>query len=138
MAPSVFPPQPRGLLDTLYVPDTWISGRGDDRYRRGLYTFFKRILPYPFYANFDAPSRETACVARNRSNTPLQALNLMNDQTFLEAARGTRQPHGLRDRARESPTGSPTDFVSVWAAGPPRRRLQELTALYRDQLENFS
>ncbi|MCY3777232.1 MAG: DUF1553 domain-containing protein, partial [Candidatus Aminicenantes bacterium] len=86
--PSVFPPQPRGLLDTLYVPDTWISGRGDDRYRRGLYTFFKRILPYPFYANFDAPSRETACVARKRSNTPLQALNLMNDQTFLEAARG--------------------------------------------------
>ena len=135
--PSVFPPQPQGLLDTLYAQDTWISGRGDDRYRRGLYTFFKRILPYPFYANFDAPSRETTCVARNRSNTPLQALNLMNDQTFLEAARGlasrmiSETGPGVADRIAHG-------FRLCLGRRSSEAEIEELTVLYRDQLESIS
>ena len=134
--PSVFPPQPAGLWDNLYVADTWITGRGDDRYRRGLYTFLKRIRPYPFYANFDAPSRETTCVVRSRSNTPLQALNLMNDRTFLEAARG------LADRMVSETGPAIADRIShgfrlCLGRRPSQEELQDLTALYRDQLENL-
>ena len=135
--PSVFPPQPAGLWDNLYVADTWITGRGDDRYRRGLYTFLKRIRPYPFYANFDAPSRETTCVARSRSNTPLQALNLLNDGTFLEAARGlagrmvSETGPGVADRIAHG-------FRLCLGRLPSEAELKELTALYRDQLENLS
>ena len=135
--PSVFPPQPAGLWDNLYVADTWITGRGDDRYRRSLYTFLKRIRPYPFYANFDAPSRETTCVARSRSNTPLQALNLMNDQTFLDAARGlasrmvSETGPGVADRIAHG-------FRLCLGRRPSETELKELTALYRDQLENLS
>ncbi len=134
--PSVFPPQPAGLWDNLYVADTWITGRGDDRYRRGLYTFLKRIRPYPFYANFDAPSRETTCVARSRSNTPLQALNLMNDRTFMEAARG------LAGRMVSETSPAVADRIAhgfrlCLGRRPSQEELRELTALYQDQLKNL-
>ena len=89
--PSVFPPQPEGLLEELYVPDHWTTSQGEDRYRRGLYTFWKRILTYPSFTIFDAPSRENACVRRTRTNTPLQALNLINDPVFLDALEGSRR-----------------------------------------------
>ncbi len=135
--PSVFPPQPARHWDNLYVADRWIAGRGDDRYRRGLYTFLKRIRPYPFFANFDAPTRETTCVARNRSNTPLQALNLMNDQTFLEAARGlagrmvSETGPGVTERIVYG-------FRLCLGRRPSEADLEDLTALYRDQLEHLS
>ena len=135
--PSVFPPQPARHWDNLYAADKWIAGRGDDRYRRGLYTFLKRIRPYPFFANFDAPTRETTCVARSRSNTPLQALNLMNDQTFLEAARGlasrmvSETGPGVTERIAYG-------FRLCLGRRPSEADLEDLTALYRDQLEHLS
>ncbi len=135
--PSVFPPQPKGLWDNLYVADTWITGRGDDRYRRGLYTFLKRIRPYPFYANFDAPSRESTCVARSRSNTPLQALNLMNDQTFLEAARGLAH-RMISETGPETADRISHGFRLSVGRRPSPGELQDLTALYRLQMQNLS
>ena len=135
--PSVFPPQPKGLWDNLYVADTWITGRGDDRYRRGLYTFLKRIRPYPFYANFDAPSREATCVARSRSNTPLQALNLMNDQTFLEAARGLAH-RMISETGPETADRISLGFRLCVGRRPSPGELQDLTTLYRLQVQNLS
>ncbi len=131
--PSVFPPQPDGLWDNLYVADTWVTGQGEDRYRRGLYTFLKRIRPFPFYANFDAPSRETTCVARTRSNTPLQALNLMNDEMFLEAARGLAR-RMASDAGPEVEKKIAHGFRLSLGRRPQHEEVKELTSLYQDQL----
>jgi uncharacterized protein DUF1553/uncharacterized protein DUF1549/cytochrome c len=85
--PSVYPPQPPGIWDMPYSDEVYVESQGEDRYRRGIYTFARRSAPYPTMTNFDAPSREVCTVRRTRTNTPLQALNLLNDQAFWEAAR---------------------------------------------------
>jgi hypothetical protein len=84
---SVFPPQPPGITsEGAYGPLAWNVSSGDDRYRRGIYTFAKRTTPYAMFATFDGPSGE-ACVARREvSNTPLQALTMLNDAVVVEAA----------------------------------------------------
>jgi mono/diheme cytochrome c family protein len=84
--PSVFPYQPDGVWDVPYSSLSWQTSKGEDRYRRGVYTFIRRTSPYPTMANFDGPSREICTVRRTRTNTPLQALNLLNDPAFFEAA----------------------------------------------------
>ena len=85
--PSVFPPQPPGIWDMPYNDDVYVESQGEDRYRRGIYIFARRSAPYPTMTNFDAPSREQCTVRRTRTNTPLQALNMLNDQAFWETAR---------------------------------------------------
>ncbi len=83
---SVRPPQPEGVGELMYAKKPWVADEGPERYRRGLYIFFQRTAPYPMLINFDAPTRLVAGVDRQRSNTPLQALNLLNDPAFFEAA----------------------------------------------------
>ena len=85
--PSVFPPQPAGVTsEGAYGLLNWTVSTGEDRYRRGMYTFAKRTAPYAMFGTFDAPSGEACVPRRETSNTPLQALTLLNDVVFLEAA----------------------------------------------------
>lgn len=105
--PSVRPPQPPGIAELTYAGSAhWVESRGDDRYRRGLYTWFQRTSPYPMLLTFDAPDANTCAVNRERSNTPLQALTLLNDAVFVECARAfaCRLVH-------EVPDGSPADRI---------------------------
>jgi hypothetical protein len=85
--PSVLPPQPAGVTDLSRGNLIWVTATGPDRYRRGMYTFWKRTSPYPGMTVFDAPTADEATVQRIRSNTPLQALTTLNDEVFVEAAR---------------------------------------------------
>jgi hypothetical protein len=86
--PSVFPPLPSGITNLSYANSfKWNLSKGEDRYRRGLYTFFKRTSPHPNLLTFDCPDSNVACVKRNRSNTPLAALVTLNNSTFTEAAK---------------------------------------------------
>ena len=87
--PSVFPPQPASVLDDHFIEGgfkIWPTSKGEERFRRGLYTFYKRTSVYPTFMTFDGPDRTVCTVKRPRSDTPLQALTLLNDTSFLEAA----------------------------------------------------
>jgi hypothetical protein len=86
--PSVRPPQPPGISELTYAGSAhWDTSVGPDRYRRGLYTWFQRTSPYPMLLTFDAPDANVCCVRRDRSDTPLQALTLLNDTVFVACAR---------------------------------------------------
>jgi hypothetical protein len=85
--PSVRPPQPKIGLNAAFGPGTdWTTSSGEDKYRRGLYTYWRRTTPYPSMVTFDAPNRNVCTVSRPRSNTPLQALVTLNDPVYVEAA----------------------------------------------------
>jgi hypothetical protein len=87
--PSVYPALPPGIAELSYAGNfKWETSEGADRYRRGMYTFFKRTSPHPNLITFDCPDANLTCVDRNRSNTPLQALVALNNESFAEAARG--------------------------------------------------
>jgi hypothetical protein len=84
--PSVFPPQPDGVMNLGQSRREWKASEGPDRYRRGMYTFFWRATPHPSLTVFDAPDAFSACTRRARSNTPLQSLTLLNDRAQYEFA----------------------------------------------------
>lgn len=99
--PSVRPPQPDGVLEEASYGATWKASEGADRYRRGIYTWIQRVVPYAQFATFDLPNANRSCSRRDRSNTPLQALTLLNDPVFVEAADAL-----ARRILRESPDAS--------------------------------
>ena len=85
--PSVYPPLPAGIADLSYAGNfKWTTSTGEDRHRRGMYTFFKRTAPHPNLTTFDCPDANLTCVERRTSNTPLQALVTLNNESFLEAS----------------------------------------------------
>lgn len=104
--PSVYPPAPDFLFQppVSYGPKIWKEEKGENRYRRAVYTFRYRSVPYPALQNFDAPNGDTSCVRRARSNTPLQALTVLNEPLFVESARAlaarTLAEGGATDRER--------------------------------------
>src|SRR5439155_8356440 len=87
LGPSVYPPQPEGLWQAAFNGErTWATSTGEDRYRRGIYTFWRRTVPYPSMAAFDAPSRGLCTVRRIRTNTPLQPVVTLNAAGYAEAS----------------------------------------------------
>ncbi len=106
--PSVFPPQPPGVTtEGAYGQLQWKVSEGPERYRRGLYTFSKRTAPFAMFATFDAPSGEVCVARREVSNTPLQALTLLNDPAFTEAA----QALGRMMAARTGTVAERVDYL---------------------------
>jgi len=124
--PGVFPPQPDGVMALGQSRREWKPSASGDRFRRGLYTYFWRATPHPALAIFDAPDAFSSCTRRLRSNTPLQALTLLNDEAFVELA------EALADRVlSESPEPQRLDHAfRLCLARPPhaseRERLQSL------------
>ncbi|MCA9146860.1 MAG: DUF1553 domain-containing protein, partial [Planctomycetales bacterium] len=139
--PSVYPYQPPGLwLEINNRPNyskEYPTGSGDDLYRRSLYTYWKRTLPPPTMAAFDAPEREFCLVRRSRTNTPLQALVVLNDPQFVEAARhlaARMMNEGGHDIDSRLVTG-----VRMALARPPSAdELEELRAYYKSELAYFA
>jgi hypothetical protein len=136
--PSVFPPQPPSVTtEGVYGPIQWKVSPGEDRYRRGLYTFLKRSIPYAMLATFDGVSGETCQARREVSNTPLQALTMLNDLVVVEAAQklgGTlaASPGSVEDRVTElfrrclsRPPSAPERVALVTFFNRQRDRLQK-------------
>jgi hypothetical protein len=131
---SVFPPQPEGVFRLTQIQREWKANDGPDRYRRGMYTHFWRSAPHPALTVFDAPEATTTCTRRNRSNTPLQALILLNDQAFFEFAQGLAA-RILVDSERQSDSERLRYAFRVCLARPPsnfeQKRLDALLARQR-------
>lgn len=98
---SVYPPQPESVVKVAYGNSKWPVSKGGDRYRRSLYTFSKRTAPFAAYLSFDGPTGESCIPRRERSNTPLQALTLMNDSMFTEASVAIAEQETKKELAPE-------------------------------------
>jgi mono/diheme cytochrome c family protein len=132
--PGVFPPQPSGVYNFTQVPREWKVSTGPDRFRRGLYTFFWRSAPHPGLTVFDGPDALAACTRRNRSNTPLQALTLLNDQAFVEFAQALAA-RVLREGPSSEPERVRFAFRLCLAREPGERERQTLERLLARQVE---
>jgi len=136
--PSVYPPAPGFLFDRPFSfgPKVWNEEKGEDRYRRAIYTFRFRSVPYPMLQVFDAPTGDFSCVRRARSNSPLQSLVTLNEPLFIEAARAlalkTLKEGGTSDEQRLNYV-----FRRVLSRRPERRESAELLGLLNRQRERF-
>jgi mono/diheme cytochrome c family protein len=136
--PSVKPYQPAGYWQFLNFPKRdWIADTGDDQYRRGLYTYWQRTFLHPSLLAFDAPTREECTADRPRSSTPLQALVLLNDPTYVEAARA------FAERIIREGGATPAErlnFAYRWALSRPVRpeEAKILTEVYRKHLDEYT
>jgi hypothetical protein len=134
--PSVMPPQPEGVWQVVYSGDRWVTSENEDKYRRGLYTFWRRTSPHPAMTTFDAPSREVCVLRRSRTNTPLQALVLLNDPAYVEAAQALARrivSEGGEDVAARITYG----FRRCLTRRPEPAELDRLVAMYDQELEHF-
>ncbi|HCN77361.1 MAG TPA: hypothetical protein DIT13_09240 [Verrucomicrobiales bacterium] len=143
---GVRPYQPENIWEPVAFGGSntrfYVQDKGESLYRRSLYTFYKRTAPPPAMTNFDAPNRESACLIRERSNTPLQALNLMNDVQYVEAARhfaqqllkipgstdDSRITHAFRFATCRHPTAEEAELI--------RQTLEQHRAAYRARVED--
>ena len=137
--PPSYPPAPEFLFlpPASYGPKRWPQASGRQRYRRSLYTFRYRSVPYPVFETFDAPAGKLSCVRRERSNSPLQALVTLNQTTFVEAARSLGRAalatRGSSDRNRVGFL-----FQRVLSRGPQRAEERELLSLLRKARTRFA
>jgi mono/diheme cytochrome c family protein len=136
--PSVRPPQPDGVYAFTQTAKKWTPDTGTARYRRAMYTLFFRSAPHPLFSTFDAPDFQTVCTRRGRSNTPLQALTVANDEAFIELAQG------LAARVlREAPAETIDDqirraFQLALSREPSAAEVSALHDYYQRQLTDLS
>lgn len=133
--PSIRPPLPSDIAALGYANSVkWKASTGEDKYRRGLYIFFQRSVPYPMLTTFDAPESTATCVRRERSNTPLQALTLLNDPVFHECAQalGRRMDAEVKGDDRRAKLAH--GFKLCMSREPTAAELDRLEKLYDRQL----
>jgi hypothetical protein len=135
--PSVKPPQPSlGLTAAFGSSTDWETSQGEDRYRRALYTTWRRSSPYPAMATFDAPSREVCTIRRPRTNTPLQALVTLNDPAYVEAAQALAR-RMVREGGSTDADRATHGFRLVLARRPTPAETDRLIGLHHDVREDF-
>lgn len=137
--PSVYPPSPEFLYQppVSYGPKIWKEEKGLARYRRAMYTFSYRSVPYPALQNFDAPNGDVSCVRRSRSNTPLQALTTLNEPLFLETARALAQTT-MREGGKTDGDRLNYAFRRVLTRTPEASESSELLALLERQKARYA
>ena len=131
--PSVFPWQPKGIWLSPWNGATWQQSKGAQQYRRAMYTYWKRSAGYPSMINFDGVSREVCISRRIRTNTPLQALNMLNDSVYIDLSRH------LAKRMEEKDISKSISKGFEWATLHPidEKSLRTLTGLYNTALEAY-
>jgi hypothetical protein len=136
--PPIMPYQPDNIWRTVgRNGPKWKDAKDEDRNRRGVYVVWRRAAPYPSFVNFDAPDRGSCVVSRPRTNTPLQALTLLNDQAYLEMAIAL-----VQQVCNDNPHGSPTERITAAmrrcvSRVPRQNEIDELTKLYAIEHERF-
>lgn len=132
--PGVYPPQPASVTALAYGGYKWKPSQGEDRYRRSIYTFSKRTTPFAAFNVFDSPSGENCSARRNRSNTPLQALTLLNDEMFMEMSRFVATQVDLS----QTPTQITTEiFRRFLTRKPTDEEIADLLDFYQSNLKNL-
>lgn len=135
--PSVFPPQPPSITtEGTYGAFTWKASEGEDRYRRTIYTFAKRTAPFAFCTTFDAPTGESCLVRRDMSNTPLQALTMLNDVTITEAAQAlgkrlAEAPGNVSEKAVEA-------YLRCFSRQPTADEKEKISTFFGKQRARFA
>lgn len=136
--PPVHPLQPSFGLSAAFGPGMdWKTSQGEDRYRRGLYTTWRRTNPYPSMVTFDAPSRELCTLRRGRTNTPLQALVTLNDPVYVEAAQALAR-RMVREGGASEADKARYGFRLCLARGPGDAELERLVRLYHQARERYA
>jgi hypothetical protein len=135
--PSVFPLQPDGVWKSPYSSEKWTVSKGEDRFRRSLYTFVRRSSPHPAMMAFDATSREYCTVRRVRTNTPLQALTMLNDEAAMDAARALAK-RMIEDGGDDLNARLIYGFRACATRTPKEKEVERLAALYRQLLNHFA
>ena len=137
--PSVYPPQPDGVYAFTQRNKNWRVSPGEDRFRRGMYTFFYRSAPYPMLTTFDAPKFNQTCTKRGRSNTPLQSLTVANDLVMIEMT------NALAGRVLAERRGKDTDQIQLesmfrrcFTRPPNQAELQYMAHFLNEQRKHFA
>ncbi|AWW30218.1 hypothetical protein DN752_08825 [Echinicola strongylocentroti] len=135
LGPSVMPPQPDGIWQVINNPEKWVQSTGNDRHRRGLYTYWRRTSPYPSMMAFDSPSREVCVNRRISTNTPLQALVTLNDPVYIEAAQALAKKMSLSEESVKDQIAYGYELALFEA--PTEATLGTLISLYEEAKTHF-
>jgi hypothetical protein len=134
--PSVFPYQPGGIWTQIYGNEKWDISAGPNKYRRGIYTYWKRTSPYPAFMSFDAPSRELCAARRPRTDTPLQALTTLNDPSYVEAAQAFARK--ILESSGDTNDKITYAFRRCLSRNPRPAETERVAALYQQELSRYS